>query len=213
MSLYGHNTENVLKCEYPLSKQHRRTRRTSELLVHALIELIEEKHYDKISVQDIVERADVGRSTFYAHYQNKDDLLMRGFEHLLDILVQQIQRDHSGQIIFMTAMLFEHAQGHYSVYRTLLWGSGFELLIQDGHTALSNKIESRLCELQLSPDDYSVPMPILASSLAGSLLVMLKWWLDNQMPHPPEQMDQWFQQMVMTGIRTARLNDLPRTKL
>ena len=54
-------------------KQDRRTLRTQEMLIHALLDLIEKKHYDQITVQDIVEQANVGRSTFYAHYQNKDD--------------------------------------------------------------------------------------------------------------------------------------------
>ncbi len=120
-----------------MNESDRRARRTRELLIHALLELIETRHYDQISVQDIVERADVGRSTFYAHYENKDALLMGGFEHLLEMLVQQIQCDSAAQLTFETVMLFEHARGHYETYRTLLWGTGFELLIKDGHTALS----------------------------------------------------------------------------
>ena len=51
----------------------RRAQRTRESLIHALLALIEEKHYDQISVQDIVEHANVGRSTFYAHYENKEE--------------------------------------------------------------------------------------------------------------------------------------------
>lgn len=186
-----------------MSEPDRRTRRTRELLIHALLELIETRHYDQISVQDIVERADVGRSTFYAHYENKDALLMGGFEHLLEMLVQQIQRDAKGQLTFETAMLFQHARGHYEIYRTLLWGTGFELLFKDGHTALSEKIETRLRELRFAPGESLVPLPVLACALAGSLLVLLKWWLDNKMPYPPERMNEMFQQLTMTGIQSV----------
>lgn len=185
-----------------MNESDRRTRRTRELLIHALLELIETRHYDQISVQDIVERADVGRSTFYAHYDNKDALLMGGFEHLLEMLVRQIQRDAAGLLTFETAMLFEHAHGHYEIYRTLLWGTGFELLIKDGHTALSEKIETRLCELRFASNENLVPLPVLACSLAGGLLVLLKWWLDNKMPYPPECMNEIFQQLVMTGLKS-----------
>jgi AcrR family transcriptional regulator len=184
-----------------MNESDRRARRTRELLIHALLELIETRHYDQISVQDIVERADVGRSTFYAHYENKDALLMGGFEHLLEMLVQQIQCDSTGQLTFETVMLFQHARGHYEIYRTLLWGTGFELLIKDGHTALSEKIETRLRELRFAADESLVPLAVLACSLAGSLLVLLKWWLDNKMPYPPERMNEIFQQLAMTGVQ------------
>jgi AcrR family transcriptional regulator len=187
-----------------MNESDRRTRRTRELLIHALLELIDTRHYDQISVQDIVERADVGRSTFYAHYENKDALLMGGFEHLLEMLVQQIQCESTGQLTFETTMLFQHARGHYEIYRTLLWGTGFELLIKDGHTALSEKIETRLRELRGAPDESLVPLPVLACSLAGSLLVLLKWWLDNKMPYPPERMNEMFQQLAMTGIQSGK---------
>ena len=155
------------------------------------------------NVQDIVKRANVGRSTFYAHYPNKDALLMGGFEHLLDGLVQQIAVDPQGRLVFETARLFQHARGHYEIYRTLLWGSGYELLIQDGHAAFSQKIEARLRCLPLTPDESRVPLPMLASTLAGGLLIQLKWWLDNKMPYPPEHMNEIFQRLVMTGAQTA----------
>ncbi len=187
-----------------MNESDRRSRRTRELLIHALLELIETRHYDQISVQDIVERADVGRSTFYAHYENKDALLMGGFEHLLEMLVQQIQCNSTGQLTFETVMLFQHACGHYEIYRTLLWGTGFELLIKDGHTTLSEKIETRLRELRFAPDDNLVPLAVLACSLAGSLLVLLKWWLDNKMPFPPERMNAIFQQLALTGIQNLK---------
>ena len=182
-------------------KQDRRTRRSREALIHALLDLIEIKHYDQISVQEIIQQADVGRSTFYAHYQNKDDLLISGFEHLLERLVQQIVLGEDGQLIFDTTLLFRHAYGHYEIYRTLIWGSGFELLIKDGHAILSQKVKARLETVLTPQQSMAIPLPVIAYSVAGSLLVLLKWWLDNKMPYPPEQMNEIFQRLVMTGTR------------
>jgi AcrR family transcriptional regulator len=179
----------------------RRTQRTRESLIHALLALIEEKHYDQISVQDIVEHANVGRSTFYAHYENKDDLLNSGFEHLLDRLVQWIQVSEDGQLAFDTTMLFRHAHGHYEIYRTLIWGTGFKLLIEDGHATLSEKIEARLEVLLPEAQFVDIPLPALSYAVASALLAILKWWLDNKMPYPPEQMDDVFQRLMMPGIR------------
>lgn len=183
-------------------KQDRRTQRTVEALIHALMALMEGKHYDAISVQDIVQQANVGRSTFYAHFENKDDLLIGGFSHLLDHLVEEIVLDEAGQVVFAPAMLFRHAHGHYDVYRTLLWGSGFELLMQDGHAAFSEKIEKRLTAL-LAGAEHEVPLPVAASTLAGGLLILVKWWLDNKMPYGPDEMNDMFQKLVMPGMRAA----------
>jgi AcrR family transcriptional regulator len=184
-------------------KPDRRTLRTQETLIHALLELIESKHYDQITVQDVVEKANVGRSTFYAHYQNKDALLLSGLEHQLDMVVQQIVLDADDKLKFDTYQLFQHAQGHYEVYRTLVWGSGFKLLIEDVHAALSQKIEARLASLLSTKPTTSIPLPVLASIMSSVLLALLKWWLDNKTPYPPGEMDEIFQQLMMPGIQTA----------
>jgi len=72
---------------------------------------------------------------------------------------------------------------------------------------LSGKIETRLQELRFIPEESLVPLPVLACSLAGSLLVLLKWWLDNKMPYPPERMNAIYQQLVMSGIRSLDQTD------
>jgi AcrR family transcriptional regulator len=184
-------------------KQDRRTLRTRETLIRALLELIENKHYDQITVEDIVQHANVGRSTFYAHYQSKDDLLLNGFEHQLDMLVQQIVLDTENQLKFDTSVLFQHAHGHYEIFRTLIWGSSMELLLKDGHAALSRKIEAHLTQLVPTQQSPSIPLPILANAVAGVLLVLLKWWLDNKMPYTPERMDEIFQQLMMPGMQAV----------
>src|SRR5512133_339484 len=72
------------------AQEDRRTQRTQQALMDALLDLLKAKHYDAISVKDIIESANVGRSTFYAHYQTKDDLLRGAFERVLDMLLDQL---------------------------------------------------------------------------------------------------------------------------
>ena len=184
----------------PEIKPDRRTLRTQQTLIHALLELIDSKHYDQITVTDIVEHANIGRSTFYAHYQSKDDLLMSGFNQMLDQLVTQIKFDTTGILSFDITPLFKHAAGHFEIYRTLIWGTGFDLLIQDGHTAFTNKIEEHLASLTFTAAP-SVPVPILATTLSGMILVLLKWWLDQKMPTSPEVMNEYFQQLLIPGVQ------------
>ncbi len=182
----------------------RRSQRTRSTLIHALIELLNSQPYDQITVQDIVVQANVGRSTFYAHFEDKDHLLEGGFELMLDDLVEYIVLDQStGQLAFDVTMLFQHGQGHFHLYRALIWGSGFNLLTYNGHHALSDKIEGRVAQLAQENNLTSLPLPILAYSIAESLLLLLKWWLDNKMPYPPERMNKFFQELVMPGVITA----------
>jgi AcrR family transcriptional regulator len=183
-------------------RQDRRSQRTQRALMEALIALLAVKNYDEISINDIVDCANVGRSTFYAHYQDKDDLLRNGFERALDILIQNISFGEADQDLQLdTTPLFSHAKGHYELYRTLVWGSGFEVLTRDGHAALSEKFREGFTQLFSGKSEPPVPLDILSYSVAGTLLILLKWWLDNKMPYAPEYMNSIFQQLVMPSIR------------
>jgi len=183
-------------------KQDRRSQRTQQALMDALLSLLAVKHYDEISVNDIIERANVGRSTFYAHYQTKDDLLKSGFERVLDMLIQNISFGEADQDLRLdTTPLFRHARGHYEIYRTLVWGSGFELLTKDGHAALSAKFKESFTRFLSGAPEPAIPLAVLSYSIAGTVLLLLKWWLDNKMPYSPEHMDEIFQQLVMPGAR------------
>jgi len=183
-------------------RQDRRSQRTQQALMDALIALLAVKHYDEISINDIIDHANVGRSTFYAHYQDKDDLLKSGFERVLDMLIHHISFGEADQDLQLdTTQLFRHAQGHYELYRTLVWGSGFDLLTKDGHAALSAKFQENFTQLLSGKPEPSIPLAVLSYSMAGTLLILLKWWLDNKMPYSPEYMDGIFQQLVMPSAR------------
>jgi AcrR family transcriptional regulator len=183
-------------------RQDRRSQRTQHALIDALVALLAVKSYDEISINDIIDHANVGRSTFYAHYQDKDDLLKSGFERVLDMLIQHISFGEADQGLQLdTTQLFRHAQGHYEIYRTLVWGSGFDLLTKDGHAALSAKLQENFAQLLSGKPEPSIPLAVLSYSMAGTLLILLKWWLDNKMPYSPEYMDGIFQQLVMPSAR------------
>lgn len=96
-----------------MSGNDRRVRRTRATLHRALIELMIERGYDRVTVQDVLDRADVGRSTFYAHYRSKDDLLVvSGTEYLRATIAER------GADAVRT--MFDLAEVHPDVYRTLL---------------------------------------------------------------------------------------------
>ncbi len=74
------------------------------------------------------------------------------------------------------------------------------MLTQGGHAALSQKIEARLASLINDKFSCPIPLPVLAYSMAGSLLLLLKWWLENKMLYPPERMNEIFRELVMPGV-------------
>ena len=177
----------------------RRSQRTRQALSQALIALIQDKRYDVITVQDICDRANVGRSTFYAHYHDKDDLLTSNFQQVMESLGQPLAyRD--GQLVFPIAPLFEHVLGHQHLYKALLWGGGMEVLMRAGQKQWSQQIEQYVGALLKDGRQPAVPIPIIANYIAGSLQTLLLWWLQHKMPHSPERLDEMFQQLVMPGV-------------
>jgi AcrR family transcriptional regulator len=177
-------------------KNDRRSQRTRHLLGEALVALIREKGYNTITVSDIIERANVGRSTFYAHYRDKDALFVGELDRVIEILSHRIPNQEESPF-FPSLGLFRHVGEEYELYKALLWGSGIDLLIKHLQKSLSNRIEQGL---QKSEREFDIPHPVLASFIAGSFLTLLKWWLENKMIYPPEEMDRMFQSLTMAGI-------------
>ena len=177
----------------------RRSQRTRKSLSEALIALMLEKRYDKITVQDIIERANVGRSTFYSHCRDKEDLLVGNFEHVLDAFSQHFDQGHAMSVV----ALFRHAQEYHPVYETLVWGRGIELLYKQGQAFLCRRIEADLASLLPPGEQPAVPLSILSTYVAGTLVTVLRWWLDHKMPYPPERMDEIFHQLIMPTLEAA----------
>lgn len=180
----------------------RRAQRTRQTLSHALIALIQEKRYDAITVQDICDRANVGRSTFYAHYQDKDDLLASNFSEVMKNLSQPFV-EQDGQLIFPLAPLFEHTRSHQNLYKALLWGGGINVLMRAGQKLWSEQITLYMEAVLPAGRQPAVPIPVLAAYMAGSLHTLLFWWLEHGSQYSPQRMDEIFQQLVMPGVNAA----------
>src|SRR5512138_1914664 len=177
-------------------KRDRRSQRTRHLLSAALVELIKEKDYNTITVSDIIERANVGRSTFYAHYRDKDDLFVGEMDRVVEALSQQIPGQEDLPF-FPSLGLFRHVGEEYELYKALVWTPGIDLLIKHMQKSLSQRVEGGLMN---SGKQYELPIPILATFIAGSFLTLLKWWLENKRVYSPEQMDEIFKKLTLSGI-------------
>src|SRR5215208_8213229 len=177
-------------------KNDRRSQRTRHLLSEALVQLIREKDYNSITVSDIIERANIGRSTFYANYRDKDALFVGELDRVIEALSQQIPSQEESPF-FPSLGLFHHVGEEYELYKALLWGPGIDLLIKHLQKSLTKRIEKGLQE---SRKEFNVPMPILANFIGGSFLTLLQWWLENKMIYPPEEMNEIFKRLTLAGI-------------
>ncbi len=174
-------------------------RRTQEALVFALVELVLEKRYDAITIQDLLDRADVGRSTFYFHYRGKDDLLLRSFERMLEGLDEAMKPDASAGRVAPVRELFGHVGEFRVFHRALSRAHMLDRLYQVGTTQLARTIARRLAASPPRPGAESVPVAVVAQAFAGALFALLRWWVDEGAPYTPEQMDEMYHAMRLRG--------------
>lgn len=179
-------------------KNDRRSQRTRQALGDAFVELLMEKGYDALSVKDIIERANVGRSTFYSHYADKDELFVGQLDHLMELLSQHLPQAHAEENpLFPSLGLFQHIKQQQKLYRILTWGSGVDVLTRHLQKTMTEKIEQRLAA---DGKTYAAPFPVIAAFLAGSFLSLVRWWLDNKVSYSPEEMDGMYRKLALAGV-------------
>lgn len=181
-------------------KQDRRSQRTRNLINSAMMELLREKRYDAITVQDILDRSEIGRSTFYAHYFDKEDVLASLSEQMLEQFRQQFSQREAGQGIIPSMEQFQHAQENHQFFQAMIRGHAGEILWETAQVVLSRNIEQALAAACDDNSSLSIPLPVIAQYLAGAFGYLFKWWLEADMPYSPEQMESIFQQLALPGV-------------
>lgn len=186
-------------------KTDRRSQRTQRILHEALMALMQEKRYDDITVQDILDRADVGRSTFYAHYQDKEDLMTSGLTHLMEVFSAMVTRPSpTGELRLLPAQeLFEHVQQNQNLFRGMVRGRGLELFFEKGQEYWVQKISTDLQARLPKGQQPAVPVAMLAEFVAGTFVTLLRWWLDNRMPYSPTEMDDMLNRLILPGVQSG----------
>ena len=176
----------------------RRVQRTRTALYDALVRLILRMPYAQISVEHVLVEADVGRSTFYAHFRSKDELLERSLDRLKQLLVTTIaekQGDGPPSFWHCSSTLFEHLAEYRDIHATLGDGRGGEVL----HAALARVIGEVLRET-LPPLPDGVPRDLGVSFVTASFSTVIAWWLLRHPKRPPEEVEALFRQLVGQGL-------------
>ncbi len=184
----------------------RRAARTRRALHEALIALILRQGYEATTIQDIIDAADVGRSTFYAHYTGKEDLLRGGFEGLRAELTAARRDPSRGRdggrdepLAFSLAM-FEHACGYKQVYRALVGGRGGAVAVSEIRRVLSDLVQD---ELSGAWEDGAVSRELAVQFVVSTFLTVLTWLLTRKPQLTPSEADAMFRRLVIAGIGTS----------
>lgn len=174
-------------------KVSRQVLRTRRLLQEALVALIQEQSYSGLRVEDITERADVGRATFYIHYKDKDDLLktvIDGFHE--EIVARLISQNNPHDMVGLQDAL-NHARQKPEFYRVVLaHGPACDRI----RGFMVTRISERLAL-------FSVPKERIAMTahfIAGAVMGMLRWWLDAEAQISAEEAAHFVQQMIAQGL-------------
>ena len=178
-------------------RMDRRQRKTREAIFAALIGLLSKKDFGQITVGQIIEQADVGRATFYAHFETKDDLLKALCEELFCHLFDAMQ-GHDHRHIFdceapdsVFLHLFRHLQRNDNRILQLLSGQNNELFLQYFKSDLTRLIESQLPLFAARKSDL-LPESFWVDHIAATFVQTLRWWIENGMEQSPETITEYF---------------------
>ena len=184
-------------------KEDARVRRTRDALGDALVALMQEKPFDTITVQDVLDRAKVGRSTFYTHYSDKDDLLMSDAEEFFESVAMLLSvRGDTSDRVFPVREFFGHIVEAKQFVDALVSSGKFNDNMELARGLFARGIERRLSELPKGKGIPADERPAIAFAHAGALLSLLTWWIDRGMRQPAAEMDQLFHKMVWKGVES-----------
>ncbi len=178
----------------------RRVARTRAMLQDALIAMIPEGGYAPITVEDICRKANVGRSTFYAHYTGKDELRSA----TIDAHLQSLTKEHdlaasqmSSRLFQFSLPMFEHAYAFRSLHHALLANCGDAI-----HDELRERIR-RGVRHELAGKtrvEAGITSEFAVQFVAGAFLSVLAWWIATNSDLSPVRIDEMFQRMAAQGI-------------
>jgi AcrR family transcriptional regulator len=199
-------------------KVDRRVLRTRLALRAALVALIQEKGYDALSVEEITQRANLGRATFYLHYKDKDDILLEEFSEKVSDQVRLISQipatfwppnqvaqnpDDKDNLILPMLLIFKHAAENAEFYRVMLRGESSKRIadrINKIVVASYNEVIGAKFVNKPALIYQEVPLDLLAVYFSGALLSCLAWWLEQTPAPSPEMMTLIFQNLYIPGV-------------
>ena len=173
-----------------MTKPDRRQQRTRTALQHALIALMQERGYDAVTIQEITERANVGRTTFYLHYADKDELLMSCHEMIVHAVHQGPRYPPTREALLAPdpppglVAAYEHLAAMRGVVYPLFQAKEGSVLLRRVRDWLAQDILTTL-QTAFPAQTSTLPLDLLATSLAGAQLSLAHWWVEQRRAESP----------------------------
>ena len=186
----------------------RRIEKTRRLLHEALASLTREKPYEEIAVREILDRANVGRSTFYMHFRGKDDLLVSVIHELLGRLDRSGEAP-AGSIDQRTTSfslhIFEHVLQHRRTAAVVMGTKAWSVVHEHLRRVLSEQIGDELKRhFRARPRGAcQIPPELLAQYVAATFILVLNWWVESRIRLQPKEVDTLFQSLVAPTLAKA----------
>jgi AcrR family transcriptional regulator len=197
----------------PPSRTDRRVGKTRKALKDALTDLILDKGYEEVTVQDVIDRADVGRSTFYAHYVDKDDLLMAILADLEVPGPDSSSWSADDPAFGWTLDLFRHFDSGKRLFKAVASGQSGALARRETTERLETLARAELSRLKAARKLDAFRLELLVRFLVGTFIGFMDWWMREENEHlPPEQVDHAFRSLVLPGVASVLQLDLELPK-
>lgn len=171
-----------------------RVSRTKELLENALLDLMEEKEYNKITVQEIAKRSTLNRATFYLHYYDKEELLQTYLDDALEALEKSMEIPEiefkylSNEPHPVFIRMFEQMMKHGRFYKIMLAENKIPSFSSRVLKIIERFVRSGSDHLDKDGIEKSVPNEIAGAYISSAYLGVIIWWLKNDMPYTPPYM-------------------------
>jgi AcrR family transcriptional regulator len=185
-----------------------RVRKTHSRLRDALVSLIHEKNYDTIVVSDILERADVGRSAFYAHFANRHALLASGIDHVLHASPAGEPSTNLrpfSSVVGFSRPFFEYVGQCRHTTQLKTSRRGRTVVHTHLRKLLADRIggEIKAIASSLKQGGPRIPAELLAHHVVGTFILVLNWWVDTQSPLSPREVDELYLTLVGPVLTAA----------
>jgi AcrR family transcriptional regulator len=187
----------------------RRVARTQKLLRDALHSLIHERDYDSIAVKEILDRANVGRSAFYMHFRDKDDLLATTFHDIFgsfpsmspSIPPKNTDR-RTERILWFSLPIFEHLDRLRRAGDLRLGARGRAILHGHLHKVLVELIAGEVGKgLQSRRKSAAkIPPDLLVQYVASTFILVLNWWVESKSPLPSREVNDLFRALILPTL-------------
>lgn len=181
----------------------RRQQKTREAIFKAFSILLEKKSYNHITVQEILDTANIGRSTFYAHFETKDELLKAVCRELFGHIINSaMDKTHTHGLYSnkeappsVFCHLLQHLQENDNNILGLLSCENSDIFLRYFKDSLNELIQTQLVNNNRR-QNQDLPQDFLVNHISGSFVEMVLWWLKDKKTHTPEELDHYFRAVI-----------------